>query len=346
MNFKRFLLILVLPLALMGLTTQNAIGEDTLYIGDGFDNTIKSFDADSGSLLGQSEGPTDSGLAGPRGIVLSEGELLVVNQNVNLPIRGEVLKYDAATGVFLGRLIAATDKEAPFSPDGLVLGQNQDLLIGNVTTANGTSHGELRRYDSSDGTFLSAARAQGFKNKDLHVRGVVVGPDGLVYVSVRSLKKDGLGGAVLRYNADGSFFDVFVNDEGGGGQLNRPDGLVFGPDDGRLYVTSFRAAPGDTDSIRIYDAGGVFQGKIDLHNGTTEPRVFAQSLLFGPGGKLFVPVSTSPNPAISKGQLRCYNNTPATGVYDVLVTAESGALLAPVYMTFGKTNPSTLNYEE
>lgn len=76
---------------------------------------------------------------------------------------------------------------------------------------------------------------------------------------------------------------------------------MFGPE-GRLYVTSFRAAPGDTDSIRIYEATGAFASKIDLHNGTTDTRVFAQSLLFGPGGKLFVPVSTSPNPASARAR--------------------------------------------
>ena len=344
MKASCFFLALVAVALLGASSTPFTHGQDVLYIGDGGTDTIKVFDAFVPDMfLGASEGPGTSGLAGPRGIVVSEGELLVVNQNVNLPLRGEVLRYDAVNGTFLGRLISATDKEAPFAPDGLVLGLGGDLLIGNVTTANGKSHGELRRYDSSDGSFLSAARAQGFQNKDLHVRGVVVGLDALIYVSVRSLKKDGLGGAVLRYNPDGTFFDVFVDDEGGFGQLNRPDGLVFGPD-GCLYVTSFRAAPGDTDSIRIYEADGAFQGKIDLHNGTTDTRVFAQSLLFGPGGKLYVPVSTSPNPALSTGAVRRYDVD--EGTYDELISFASGELLAPVYMTFGKTDPSTLNYIE
>ena len=35
---------------------------------------------------------------------------------------------------------------------------------------------------------------------------------------------------MLRFNADGTFADVFVEDAGGFGQLNRPEGLVFGPE--------------------------------------------------------------------------------------------------------------------
>ena len=335
MKISRLFLSLAAAAALLGaLGPQSARADDVLYIGDGGDNTIKSFNATTGAFQAASDGPVISGLAGPRGLVKSGGELLVVNQNVNLPIPGEVLRYSAATGAFLGALISATDKDAPFAPDGLVLGLDDDLFIGNVTTANGRSHGELVRY-SSDGTFLSASRAKGFQNKDFHVRGVVVGPDDLLYVSVRSLKT-GLGGAVLRFNADGSFLDVFVEDDGGFGRLNRPDGLVF-ESDGCLYVTSFRAAPGDTDSIRIYNPAGGFVSKIDLHNGTTDPRVFAQSLLFGPSGKLFVPLNNT-------GEVRSYNS-PTTGDYGVFV-APGGPLLGPVYMTFGQTDPSTLSYVE
>ena len=47
----------------------------------------------------------------------------------------------------------------------------------------------------------------------------------------------------------------------------------------------------DTDSIRIYDGHtGVFKSKIDL-DAIGQPRASAQALLFGPGGKLFVPIT-------------------------------------------------------
>jgi DNA-binding beta-propeller fold protein YncE len=310
--------------------TPGARGQDVLYIGDGGDDTIKIFDAVTGAVLGASEGPGVSGLAGPRGIVIDGGELLVVNQNVGLNISGEVLRYDAATGAFLGALIPSTDEDAPFAPDDIVLGGG-DLFVANLQRKDNTGPpGRVNQY-ASDGTFLGAAK---MKNNEHHPRGAVFGPDGLLYVSTRDFT-NGLGGTVLRISEDGKV-EVFIDDKGGPGQLNRPDGLVFGPD-GYLYVTSFRAAPGDTDAIRIYDADGQFVGKLDLHDGLTQPRVFAQSLLFGPEGKLFVPINNT-------GEVRSYN-TPTTGDYDVLVAA-GGDLLAPVYMTFGQTNPSTLAYED
>jgi DNA-binding beta-propeller fold protein YncE len=314
--------------------------DDVLYIGDGGTDTIKSFDANTGAPVGESDGPGISGLAGPRGIVVSGGQLLVVNQNVGLDLAGEVLRFDTGTGTFLGALVASTGQDAPFAPDGIVLGGAGDLFVGNMLRKpNSGPPGRVNRYDAGAGVLLGCLK---MKTNEHHPRGVVFGPDGLLYVSTRDFT-NGQGGTVLRFYPDGKS-EVFIDDKGGVGQLNRPDGLVFGPD-GRLYVTSFRSVPGDTDSIRIYKADGSFDGKIDLHNGTTDTRVFAQALLFGPGGKLFVPVSTSATPASSTGEVRCYNS-PITGDYSVFVTFESGLLLQPLYLTFGKTNPSTLDYDE
>ena len=211
--------------------------------------------------------------------------------------------------------------------------------MGNLLRKDNTGpKGHVKRYDAGDGSFLGDLKK---KKNEHHPRGIVFGPDGRLYVANRDLT-NGLGGTVLCYSGDGKA-TFFIDDKGGFGQLNRPDGLVFGPD-GRLYITSFRAALGDTDSIRIYSADGQFEGKIDLHNGITEPRVFAQSLLFGPGGKLYVPLASAAVPADSTGEVRRYDVTDAT--YDVLVSFASGDLDQPVYMTFGNTDPSTLEYVE
>jgi DNA-binding beta-propeller fold protein YncE len=130
--------------------------------------------------------------------------------------------------------------------------------------------------------------------------------------------------------------------------FNRPDGLVFGPD-GNLYVTSFRnREEADNDKILIF-AGpgsrnpsfppGSFISKIDL-DAVSAPgglRTFAQALLFGPKGKLYVPISNT-------GQIRVYDVS--TKAYTELVAPASlgGPLTAPQYLTFGKTNPATLAY--
>ena len=106
-----------------------------------------------------------------------------------------------------------------------------------------------------------------------------------------------LGGQILVFDPETfDFLGVFVNDlneEGEIGHLNRPDSLVFSPD-GKLYVTSFRASEDDSDSIRIYDGHtGVFLNKIELYTPPSPPaaRAFAQGILFGPGGKLFIAIA-------------------------------------------------------
>jgi hypothetical protein len=306
--------------------------DDVLYIGDGSDDTIKSFDAISGAYLGTSDGPGVSGLAGPRGVIISGGELLVVNQNVGLDISGEVLRFNVSTGEFAGALIPSTDLNAPFAPDGIVLGPGYgDIFVANVLRKANVTPGRVDQY-ALDGTFLAELKV---KNNEHHPRGAVFGPDGLLYVSARDFKGIGIGGTVLRYSADGKA-EVLIDDKGGPGRLNRPDGLVFGPD-GRLYITSFRADLTDTDSIRIYESTGEFVSKIDLYDVATQDRAYAQALLFGPGGKLYVPISNT-------GDVRRYN-TPTTGDFSVLVPS-GGHLGNPWYMTFGHTNPSTLTYDE
>lgn len=177
---------------------------------------------------------------------------------------------------------------------------------------------------------------------EFHLRALVVGPDGLLYVSNFPCLATGVGGQVLRFDPEtGAFKDVFiasVND------LNRPEGLVFGPD-GNLYITSFIANASDNDKILIFQgpngvSPGAYFDRIDLDQAGA-PRVVAQALLFGPGGKLFVPISgLGPD----TGSVRRYDVS--TKLFDAFVPASAlgGPLELPWYLTFGKTNPSTLAY--
>ncbi len=103
--------------------------------------------------------------------------------------------------------------------------------------------------------------------------------------------------------------DALISSEGGPGFLNRPSGLVFGPD-GRLYVTSFRANASDNDKILIY-SGPTLVDQIDLDT-VGGARTYAQALLFGPNGKLFVPITNT-------GEVRLYDVT--TKTYDSFVLA-------------------------
>jgi DNA-binding beta-propeller fold protein YncE len=341
-NFKKLLLMFLATLACGAtLGAKPSLGADVLYVADVFDNTVKRFNAETGAALdglGAFVQPDSGGLDGPRGILFdATGNLLVANQNVNLKISGDILRYSGQTGQFLGALVPSSDKNAPFAPQGIVI--DSKLYVANLTAAGNTSStGSVKTYDPS-GNFLGDLAAKGFPNHDNHPRAIVFGPDGKIYVSVRDLDKEGLGGSVLRFNADGSFDKVFITDTGGVGQLNRPQGLVFGPN-GNLYITSFRANPGDTDSIRIYSAAGQFLSKIDLYTVGSQPRAFAQALLFGPNGCLFVPISNT-------GEVRRYNvggTCSASLPFESFISA-GGSLKQPWFLTFGSTNPKTLVYQ-
>jgi len=118
---------------------------------------------------------------------------------------------------------------------------------------------------------------------------------------------------------------------------------VFGPD-GNLYVNSFRANANDTDSIRIYNgpaspSPGGFSTAIVL-DVVGQPRVFADGLLFGPDGKLFVPVTG--NDPSHTGEVRSYDV--ATAGYPFTTVVRIGTLKAPFFLTFGRTNSATLAY--
>ena len=215
--------------------------------------------------------------------------------------------------------------------------------------------GRLLSFEKN-GKFLSdlTPDPSDFPRELFHPRSVVIGPDGLLYLSIwpdpvnpDGSPKNPLGGYVLRFNPKtGDFVDVFIASAGGTdvGALNRPEGLVFGPD-GNLYITSFRADASDNDKILIFQGPGgtghgAFIGQIDLDE-VGQPRAFAQALLFGPGGFLFVPIMGN---GPDTGSVRRYDVVTKEYVVFVPASAKGGPLGAPIYLTFGNTDPATLSY--
>src|SRR5262249_18850917 len=149
---------------------------------------------------------------------------------------------------------------------------------------------------------------------------------------------NGLGGEVMRFDpVSGNFLGDFVESDAVN-DLNRPEGLVFGPD-GNLYVTGFRAGATDTDKILEFSrTTRAYLGKIDLDQ-AGQPRAYAQALLFGPDGKLFVPITDAfpDNTSPYAGEVRRYDL--GTDAYDVFIppVADGGPLGEPWYLTFGST---------
>jgi hypothetical protein len=211
--------------------------------------------------------------------------------------------------------------------------------LGDLGNLDGTGRpGRLAQFDEKTGAWIRDLSPTVPFTTDNGPRGVVIGPDGNLYVAVRNFSP--LSGEVMRFNpATGAFLGDFV-DSNPTNDLNRPEGLVFGPD-GNLYVTSFRADASDTDKILEFNGKtGAYLGKIDLDVAGGD-RAFAQALLFGPGGKLFVPI-TGNGP--DTGEVRRYDVS--TGMFDVFVppNAVGGPLGMPWYLTFGDTDPATLAY--
>jgi hypothetical protein len=205
--------------------------------------------------------------------------------------------------------------------------------------------------------------------QEYHPRAAVLGPDGLLYVSqfggVAGLPAPGCGGSVLRFDPRRlAFVDVVIENPSlcrdNVNDLHRPEGLVFSPD-GDLYVTSFRqrsfvpgdvADPNDNDRILIVarQCLGVPHGpggaghchaplrRIDLWRARLgQARAYAQALLFGPGGDLYVPIA-------STGEVRRYDVRARS--YTVFIQASSpGGPVTPQYLSFGRTDPATLAYD-
>ena len=337
---------------------------DALYIGDETDltvsipSTVKRFDAKTGAYLGTFVTENSGGLQGPRGLIFEDpGQLLVVNQNANLEgVNGAVLRYNGKTGAFWEAIVPATDPTALLQPRGMVLWDHKVLFVADLgLVPPDNAPGRLLEF-TKEGTFVAdlTPDSTDFPREQFFPRGLVIGPDGLLYVAnATNLVNTPLGGDILRFDPEmGHFVDRFVTSTGGGAcdcvdELNRPEGVVFGPD-GNIYTASFRADATDNDKILIFQgpAGahpGAYVGRIDL-DVAGEDREFAEALLFGPEGRLFVPISGRLGP--DAGAVRRYNVT--TKDFDVFVppSAQGGPLGAPWYLTFGKTDPGTLAYGE
>jgi DNA-binding beta-propeller fold protein YncE len=333
---------------------------DTLYVGDlghitdegeVVGGSVKSFNAQTGKQKTSFIPEANSPIKGPHGLLVAGGELIIVNQNldptVTLHKPGDVQQFLLTSRKFVGFLVEKA--AAPFVPYAAVL-LNGVFYVGNFAAndVDPLQGGSIYVF-AGNGEFIgNLAPPPSFK---FHPRGIVFNPrDGLLYVSncpnaVANAPpippSAGNGGQVLKFDpVTLKFKGIFINDEGGVRGLNRPDGLVFGPD-GNLYVTSFRFSfdpidPAAVDSIRVYNAFGRFIDHIPLYN-RGQPRAFAQAILFGPRGRLFVPISGEQP---SAGEIRMYDVRRKR--YEIFV--KTGILESPQYLTFGRTDPATLAY--
>jgi hypothetical protein len=265
----------------------------------------------------------------------------------------------------------ALDPKAPAVPFGILL-YGTKLLISDEASFGSdppfpVEDGSIKVFDTRKGIFLPPLDSTGYSNsnaKGFHPFGMVVGPDGYLYVTNRCLQPtfgnvvqpcdltNASRGDVIRFDLNtNKFLDVFVS-----GEmclcLDRPSGVVFGPDQ-RLYVANTilpALFPPDTDNIVIFSgANKVDTIELDGPKVDNMPPVRNQppSLRFGPGGLLYVEIVQN----IIGSDGKYFQNTGAvrrcsvTTKQCVDIVRPNTTLQRPDGLTFGRTNPTTLVYE-
>jgi hypothetical protein len=123
-----------------------------LFVGDNGDSSVKRFDASTGAFLGTFIPAGTAGLNGLNGLIFSDGHLIVSNQNVGTDEIGEILRFDGRNGMFLGKLVAKTDRGASFAPQGIVRGEHDgSYYVADAGTQGNTcvSQGNIKVYNES-----------------------------------------------------------------------------------------------------------------------------------------------------------------------------------------------------
>jgi streptogramin lyase len=242
-----------------------------------------------------------------------------------------VLRYDGATGAFLGDF---ADSGQLTDPRGVTFGPD-----GNLYVADGSGPGRVLRYDGTTGAFLDEFVHVGSGGlSDPHA--MLFGPDGNLYVIAGDKSE------VLRYDGrTGDFIDVFVAPGQGGlpsGGLHIPTSMAFGPD-GNFYVANSQVDSTSGGGILRFDGktGAFIDTFVAPNSGGLKPL----SIIFGPGGDLYVGYADTKiltaDPHTS-AVLR-FNGTNGAFI-DQFVPPDSGGLRYLSALIFSETDPVTRAY--
>ena len=221
---------------------------EILYVGDNND-TIRRYDAHTGAHLdGPPTGASCQGCvrhsrswrsiwSARHDLLLGGSPLLVINQNAGRPFSSAILRFNSQNGGLKKPIVPEqdptdpnADPRVPFASRGTMVLWDKDVLFvpdrhrAELECPSNLPTGRVSVF-TKNGDFIAELTADPHlvAPEQFHPEFIVLGPDGLLYVSSSLDPCTGLGGQVLRFDPETmAFKDVFINDLGGAGRLNRP----------------------------------------------------------------------------------------------------------------------------
>ncbi len=208
-----------------------------LYVCAELIDQVLRFDGVTGAPLGpfvfDNPGtPLDEtgGIDGPTAAIFGpDGHLYVASFD-----NDSIFQYDGTTGAFLSLFVTAGSGGLNGPDAGMAFHPNGNLLVPSFFS------NQVLEYDGRTGAFVGVFVPAGLGGLS-RPRVLRFRSDGVLYVTSSGTNR------VIRYDLQGGFLSVFF-------QTSAPAGLLIHPLTGDVFVTNV-----NQDSVRRYDAAGVFQ---------------------------------------------------------------------------------------
>ena len=232
-----------------------AFGPDgNLYISNGQNSNIQRYNGLTGAYIDTFVATGSGGLLFPEELIFRpDGYLYVEDFGDEGVANGQILRYNATTGVFVDTFVTS-GSGGLVNPDDIRFGTDNKLYVSNV---NGSD--SVLRYQA-DGSFDQSFAADPTL---VQPRGIDFDAKDNLYVT--TFDQGNASGAIVRFDSTGGFDEIFSS----GQALLMPRHLAFGPD-GNLYV-----ADQDVNQIdRFNGVTGAFMGTFASGNGLDAPTFF------------------------------------------------------------------------